>query len=216
MPTLPMSCSGADLNSSSMFAGVQNAPGGTETEGYDLTVNYRFDTEYGKFNINWDTAYMSYFGDVGQPDFLEELPDGSVSNGNLVGRLFDRTLLYNRIKSNITSTWQYGDWGATLGARYLSAVDEDCSVVVIFGQPELCSNPGGSPQFPDGENTLDEVWYFDVQASWDAPWNARIAAGIRNVGDEDPPISYSNFANSFDPNYDIPGRFWYVQYTQKF
>ena len=25
-----------------------------------------------------------------------------------------------------------------------------------------------------------------------------------------------NFANSFDPNYDIPGRYWYMQYTQRF
>ena len=199
-----------------LFAGIQNLPGGTETEGYDLTVNYRFDTEWGKFNINWDTAYVSYFGDVGQPDFNEVLPDGSISNGNVVGRLFDRTLIFNRIKSNITATWQYGDWGATLGTRYFSAVDENCDVVVLFGRPELCSNPGGSPQFPDGENRLDETWYFDTQVSWDAPWNARIAAGIRNLADEDPPISFSNFANSFDPNYDIPGRFWYVQYMQKF
>ena len=55
-----------------------------------------------------------------------------------------------------------------------------------------------------------------MQATWDTPWNSRIAAGIRNLTDEDPPLSYANFANTFDPSYDIPGRFWYVQYTQRF
>ena len=47
-------------------------------------------------------------------------------------------------------------------------------------------------------------------------WNARIAGGIRNMFDEDPPVAFSAFANSFDPQYDVPGRFWYVNYTQKF
>jgi iron complex outermembrane recepter protein len=29
-------------------------------------------------------------------------------------------------------------------------------------------------------------------------------------------VSYSTFANSFDPQYDVPGRFMYLQYNQKF
>jgi iron complex outermembrane receptor protein len=36
------------------------------------------------------------------------------------------------------------------------------------------------------------------------------------VLDEDPPLVYSVNANTVDPQYDIPGRFWYVQFTQKF
>jgi iron complex outermembrane receptor protein len=98
----------------------------------------------------------------------------------------------------------------------MSAIDEDCSLPVFFGNPGLCSNPDGSPQFPDGENVIDDVWYFDLQGTWDAPWNGRVTAGVRNLFDEDPPVSYSTFANSFDPSYDIPGRFWYMQYSQKF
>jgi iron complex outermembrane recepter protein len=199
-----------------LFAGAGNLPGGTETEGYDLTVNYRFDTEFGKFNINWDTAYVSYYGDVGQPEFNEVLPNGDISFGNLAGVSFDRGLQFHRIKSAITTNWQYGDWGATLGFRYLSDLDEDCSLPVFFGRPELCSNQNGSPQFVDGENNIDDTWYTDLQATWDTPWNSRIAAGIRNLTDEDPPEAYNTFANTFHPEYDIPGRFWYVQYTQRF
>ena len=199
-----------------LFAGSQNLSGGTETEGYDLTVNYRFDTEFGKFNINWDTAYVSYFGDVGQPEFGDILANGDTSAGNLVGTSFDRGSQFHRIKSQITTNWQLGDWGATLGFRYLSDMDEDCSLPAFFGRPELCSNINGSPLNPDGENNIDDTWYTDAQVTWDTPWNSRIAAGIRNLTDEDPPEAYNTFANTFHPEYDIPGRFWYVQYTQRF
>ena len=201
-----------------LFSGTQNLIGGVETEGYDLTVDYKFDTEFGKFRINWDTAYLSYYGDVGQPDAGDTLSDGTISGGNFSGTSFDRLNLYSRIKSNVTTNWQLGDWSANLTARYISGADEDCSLPVIFGQPELCSDPDvEDPQFGGAPtNHFDNTWYFDAQVSWDSPWNARITGGIRNLFDEDPPVSFSNFANSFDPNYDVPGRFWYVQYNQKF
>ena len=163
-----------------LFSGTQNLPGGVETEGYDFTVDYKFDTEFGKFRINWDTAYLSYYGDVGQPE-----------GSNVSGTSFDRGNLFSRIKSNITTNWQLGDWSANLTARYISGADEDCSVPVIFGRPELCSSPDvEDPQFGGAPtNHYDDVWYFDTQVSWDSPWNARITGGVRNLFDEDPPLS---------------------------
>ncbi len=40
--------------------------------------------------------------------------------------------------------------------------------------------------------------------------------GVNNAFDRDPPLSYTTFANSFDPQYEIPGRFFYMRYNQKF
>nr|MBP8177111.1 TonB-dependent receptor [Xanthomonadales bacterium] len=65
-------------------------------------------------------------------------------------------------------------------------------------------------------NSLGSTLYTDVQATWNTPWNGRITAGINNLFDEDPPVSYSTFINNFDPAYDIPGRFWYLRYAQQF
>ncbi len=208
-----------------IFAGVRNTPGGTEVEGYDFTVSYRFDTDWGKFNVNWDNAYLSYFGDVGQPEFGELNSDGNASLGNTAGLLFGplRFPIW-RLRSNLTTTWQSGDWGATLGMRYYSDLDEDCSLVVAtatgLGTPqriaELCDVPNGTPQWPVSERTVDDALYWDLQGTWDTPWNSRVTAGVRNLTDEEPPFSASAFANSYDPAYDIPGRFVYVQYTQRF
>ena len=198
-----------------IFAGLSNTAGGLEVEGYDFTVDWRWDTEFGRWRVNWDSAYMTYYGDVGQAE-----------GDNTVGLLFGAARIpVWRLRSNITLSWQRGDFGASLGARYFSPLDEDCTAAeataiglnargIATAMP--CSRPEGSPQWPVAENRVDDVWYFDLRGSWDAPWNARISAGVRNLLDEEPPVAYSAFANSFDPQYDIPGRFWYVQYTQRF
>lgn len=63
---------------------------------------------------------------------------------------------------------------------------------------------------------LGGTTYHDVSGYWNAPWNARITLGINNIGDKNPPVSFTTFANSFDPQYEVPGRFYYLQYNQRF
>lgn len=123
---------------------------------------------------------------------------------------------FDRIRARFTAEWQHGNWGASAVARYLSALDEDCALPVRFGRPGLCSDPEGSPQFRDGENRLAATWTFDLQARWDAPWNAQLSAGVRNLFDEDAPLAYSAFDSTTDPQYELPGRFFYLGYEQRF
>jgi iron complex outermembrane receptor protein len=63
---------------------------------------------------------------------------------------------------------------------------------------------------------MDAAIYNDVSVYWSSPWNAKVALGVNNIFDEDPPFSATTFANSFDPQYEVPGRFYYMRYTQKF
>ena len=58
--------------------------------------------------------------------------------------------------------------------------------------------------------------YNDANVTWAAPWNARVTVGVNNIFDRDPPRSASTFANSFDPQYELPGRFLFMRYSQKF
>jgi hypothetical protein len=121
-----------------LFAGAQNLPGGLETEGYDFTATYKMETEYGKFTFNWDSTYVAYFGELGQPDRLDELSDGTLAGGNTTGTylVFDPRW---RVRSNLTSNWSFGDWGATIGMRYYSGIDEPCVVPDEF--LDLCTDP---------------------------------------------------------------------------
>ncbi|MGH7747369.1 MAG: hypothetical protein ACREQ5_21815, partial [Candidatus Dormibacteria bacterium] len=82
----------------------------------------------------------------------------------------------------------------------------------------LCSNPDrmidGNPA---PQNRVGSVTYVDLEGSWDAPWKGRFTLGLRNAFDRNPPIAYSyGRLNSFFPDYDVPGRFWYRSYRQKF
>ncbi len=209
----------ADGTIAALLTNNQNLPDGTETEGYDLSLNYRWDSRWGQFNANWDNAYVSYYGDVGQPE-----------GGNVSGEYFGTTFAIWRWKSNLNLDWEHADWGARVGFRYLSALDEDCTAAANLarllgdaGSPTAnpCSDPdrfveiGGVSTYAP-VNSLGSTLYTDVQATWNTPWNGRITAGINNLFDEDPPVSYSTFINNFDPAYDIPGRFWYLRYAQQF
>lgn len=196
--------------------------GTIETEGWDLTVSYRLpEFSFGQFSLVWDNAYTSNY-DVRA--FANSVPD------NTVGEYTDRNNQW-RLRSNFNLRWELGDFGASYGLRYYSRQDEEiCGVSGLPGGQFdfLCNdsdgvsfipNPG-STGAPDGvfdfSNKLGGTTYHDLQVSWNAPWNAKIGVGVNNFTDKDPPVSTLAFANSFDPQYEVPGRFYYLQYTQRF
>ncbi|MCW6028328.1 iron complex outermembrane receptor protein [Stenotrophomonas rhizophila] len=100
---------------------------------------------------------------------------------------------YWRLRGNLTTDWTYGDFSASWMIRYRSGLTEDVS-----------------------EGTLESITYHDLQLSYNLPWNATVRVGANNIFAKDPPVTLDAFANSFDPQYDIPGRYMYMQYTQRF
>ncbi|MBJ6983538.1 TonB-dependent receptor [Luteimonas sp. MC1750] len=185
--------------------GVRNS-GYAETEGYDLDVNYALTTDYGRFSARWATTYVSLYETKSTND-ADEVP----SQANGFGGTF-------RVRSNLNLSWNYNDFGVTWGMRYNSGTKESCAG---FGDGAHCSLP--DYQAPDTlgavvpQNEVGSATFNDLQFSWNAPWNARIAVGANNVLDKDPPIYYTqpNSGFAFYGGHDI-GRFIYARYTQKF
>ncbi len=170
-----------------------------EVEGYDFQVTYAMpETAWGKFSFQWDNTYTTentLFGTVGE------------YNGTPAWRL----------RSNITTSWQKGDWDANWAVRYYSALDEDCPFnsqgYFDYGitPTQLCNSQGGA------ENRIGSRVYHDVQVGFKTPWNGKVSLGARNLFGKDPPITRNSFAHSFDGAYDLPGGgFFYLQYNQKF
>ena len=59
--------------------------------------------------------------------------------------------------------------------------------------------------------------YHDVSLGYAVNDNLRITLGVNNLFDTDPEVSYSTFANSFDPSmYEIPGQFFYTRLNVNF
>ncbi len=179
-------------------------------EGYDLTSSYKFDTQWGKFRINNALAYTTH--SQFQPEKGADFDDAT---GEQAG-----TATW-RIRDQFSVNWQMGDWDATWGVRYFSGLEEDCSPNLINADDaEYCNRIVDSG--PDGSNgdgifnDIPTITYNDFQVGWNSPWDGRITAGLRNAFNKQPPPSATTFANGFPNSYDIPGRFWYVSYHQKF
>jgi iron complex outermembrane receptor protein len=176
-------------------------------EGYDLTIRYGLDSRFGRFEVTSDSNYVAR---------LEtEVPRGAPRRST-VGNYLPNEPSW-RLRSNLDLAWRRGDFGASVAVRWYSALDEGCSVAGPVLRA-LCSDPDRrTVTFQGvGENRIPSHATVDLAASWSAPWNATLRAGLRNALDRDPPLSRSTFANSFDPAYPLPGRFWWVAWTQAF
>lgn len=178
-----------------------------KVEGYDFQVSYAMpETAWGKFSFQWDNSYVTentLFGTVGE--YANSAPTW-------------------RLRSNITTTWQKGDWDATWAMRYYSALDEDCTGyqnLFEYGitPQEVCpidiNDSNGN--YLRSENRIGSRIYHDLQVGFKTPWNGKVAVGARNLFGKEPPYTFGSFAHSFDGAYDLPGGgYFYLQYNQKF
>jgi iron complex outermembrane receptor protein len=182
-----------------------------EARGIDFGIGYLWDAgDWGTFRFKYDHTHTltSEANGVDSVGFYQGAPSFE-----------DRGVL--------TVDWSKGDWGATWTARYLSdQVEYNCFINTATGDviPFLNAKCGGdAPIVGDGvgfdlhPNHTGQVVYHDLQVTWKAPWDARIAIGARNAFGKEPPILYNSFAHSFDASYDLPGgAYWYAQYRQDF
>lgn len=224
----PVACSHITRNPDGTLAHVdainRNLPGGIETEGWDFTLSWKQATRLGDFSLRWDSAYVDYWGDIGKHQRGSQLPDGSLAQGNVAGTNSNLYGVVWRLRSVTTLAWQRGNWSASVTGRYFSSIDEGCFNVVRVARRVrdsslrgLCSDPDHTfEDEPDPRNLVGAVTYVDLEANWRAPWQGTFTVGVRNAFDRDPPVAYSANANSFFADYDIPGRFFYASYRQKF
>lgn len=185
-----------------MQRALQNL-GATEVEGFDLTVRYNLpETNWGSFGFLWDTVYMSSYRTKATPD--SDWGDSEVG-------LYSQSSPIWRIRSNLSATWKLGDFGATWTTRYFSGMYESCAYATICSDPDRRIESGAAPR-----NRLAATTYHDVQVRYNTPWNSTVSLGVNNVFKKEPPVSGRAFANSFDYQYDTPGRYMYMEYNQKF
>jgi outer membrane receptor protein involved in Fe transport len=187
--------------------------GGQTTKGFDLELAYNFETDFGDFKFRIDGTYVD-----DRSVIIEDPVSGTSTPFREAGRAFDRDVV-PRIRSNISLNWVNGDWTANYLIRHIGHTMETCSIGSAGGvdlNDVLCSDPNSGP---DGEdfNELGAMGYHDVSVGYFINDNLRVTAGINNLLDQDPPVSFTTFANSFDPSmYEVPGQFGYVRFNMTF
>lgn len=176
-------------------------------KGFDWSVEYRFATDYGQFDISHDGSYVDE-----NTAFIEDQVSGDIEEVKYAGRAYDGFVL-PRVRSNTQLTWTQDDISVNWIARFIKGTDENCNISADLND-ELCSTPLDDGSY---DNHLGSTTYHDVQAIYSFNDNLRFTVGINNLFDKDPAVSYSAFANSFDPTmYEIPGRFPYLRVSMDF
>ncbi|MBN4971633.1 TonB-dependent receptor [Stenotrophomonas maltophilia] len=174
-----------------------------KVEGWDLGILYKLpETSIGQFTITLDGTYLSKWD-------TKSTQDAPIEGRQ--GRYLDQDP-YWRIRSNLYVDWSYGDFGVNYGIRYKSGMTEPCPFDPVK-EPETfayCSDGA------KGTNHIGATTYHDIQFRYNTPWKGTIMVGLNNAWDKSPPVSYYTSYNMFDPQYDLPGRYMYMQYKQKF
>ncbi len=202
--------------------------------------------DWGTLTTRFDNTYVNYFGDIDKPERGELNRDGDISGGNLVGTLpagSSAGAPRHRLRSNLSLVWSIEDFTVSTTLEYRSRINESCNNVVNTANAlgavdanfralrDLCSDPDRvidlysfvpgtstvrATPGPSPRNSLGGTTYTHLQGSWKSPWDATVTLGVRNLFEKDPPFSSDAFANSYDAQYLIPGRFFYMNYIQRF
>ncbi len=196
-------CQGIHRNATGNIDGFNNTlrnVGRIDTSGYDFSINWRLpETGWGRFSDNFGTTYVSRYSQQNSPGQYDpkavgvEVTDSGIARWRAVNDL----------------TWSRGAWSADWRMRYMSGLTEDCAGATGF---PICNGPNNT-------HYLGAVTYHDVRATWRVPvaMNLVLSAGINNLFAKDPPVCLSCSLNGYDAsNYDLPGRFVYMQAGLKF
>ena len=168
--------------------------GAMRLQGLDVEGHYRAPAQaWGRLTFNLSgTYYLKY--DVQNPDRSYR---GIV--GTAVGTA--TTGVIPRWKHYASLTWDLGPWSATLAQTYQTSYTDQ--------NRDLEGNP----------RTVGSLSLWDLQGSYTGFRNWKLALGVKNLFDRDPPASnqLTSFLAGFDPSYYDPrGRFVYASVTYKF
>lgn len=176
--------------------------GQIKTDGFDFTARTNFDLgNFGRLRNQLMATYVadqhtnqnpSYVGQPGAPRIRAGLQN--------VWSISDFEVSWNINYIHHTHSWTYRDWIGDTRNGYSGSFEEYAEGLVGKTMPSYTSH--------------------DIQVSYNAPWDATIALGVRNAFDRDPSLDYLYLAygaDSVDTDvYDVWGRVPYFRYTQRF
>lgn len=178
--------------------------GETKVEGVDADLRVRFDAGgIGTFAASIVGTYFTKY-DIQNPDGTFDSVVGEVTpivNGS--GGVVPRWHHY------LTLGWTHDIWEVTLTQSFQAAYDD------LPGNFQDTEAPGFQVR------EVGSYLTHDVQAAFTGIDRLRVALGVRNVADRDPPYTNAGgqnfFQSGYDPGYADPrGRFYYASLTYSF
>ncbi len=174
--------------------------GAIKNDGIDLAVRYAIPSRVGRFGLRFDATWLHRF-DVTRAD-------GTILHGR---GTYDWGV-NPALKFVAGATWALSGLNVAVNTRYLGGFRE-------------CGDDG---IFPGQDCSVDATWHRRVHAynSWDlyasygfgnSLGKTTFAAGVNNVFNTPPPLIYSSFWPTSDPQtYDFIGRYLYARVMHRF
>ncbi|HYC05043.1 MAG TPA: TonB-dependent receptor [Azospirillaceae bacterium] len=167
-----------------------------KTSGIDFGVNYGVPTAFG--GPEWlgetlDVSLSVTWVDSYELDQIEYI--GTAGAYNISATLPEW-------KANVRLGYDLGPVRLTWNTQWIDKLD----------------NQGNIPAFEDGGYTgVRDAWYHDVSARVTVSDMVELSAGVKNLGDNKPPIFDNSPDGNTDPNtYDVVGRTYFVGASFKF
>ena len=174
--------------------------GEIETDGVDLKLGYRWDNDWGRFNIIVDYTHVNQYKLIGIPGLERGLVDtgvfdaaGTTGNGIHVRSLPDN-------KGDITFNWQRGGHGITLINRHVGSYRD-----LAY---DLTYNSGNDLVKSLVRNKIDSYQTWDLQYRYTHDWanqslgSTTFTLGVLDLLDEDLPYRENPPTLGFGLNYD--------------
>ncbi|MEN5207168.1 TonB-dependent receptor [Stenotrophomonas terrae] len=176
--------------------------GTINTSGWDFNAHWLLpETGWGQLGFDWKATWVTRYeliNESGQPE--PKGPGIEVSDSAIP-----------EWSSTFTTNWDYQNWNVNWTMRYIDRLRESCAGANGFA---ICTDSVAD------QHWLGATTYHDAQISWrtDA-WmkGVKLAVGVNNVFDKNPPICLSCTLNGYDPGtYDLPGRYTYAKLSLDF
>lgn len=188
--------------------GAINA-GEITADGVDLKIGYRWDHDWGRFNLGLDYTFVNQYKLANVPGLDNGLLDigvydaaGTTGDGNLVRSLPDH-------KGNVTANWSRGNHNFTAITRYIGSY-KDLTARLRFAD----SNPFVKALLSE---TIDSYATLDLQYRYSHTWanasmgTTAITVGILDVLNADLPYRETGSLNYDASVFDGRGRRVYVR-----
>jgi iron complex outermembrane receptor protein len=184
------------------------------TDGIDLSANYERPIEnLGKFSLFGNANLTLNFEEQaapGQPYYHYE-GQWTANFGTAQGLIPDYRL-------NAGLTWEFHDFVYTILGHYIPGVEDLGFLHPAAGQDTQGYTINGKPWHVSSYYTIDMQLAYNFTEKWGRFLrDTRLAIGVNNITDEDPPIIPSALEDNTDKGtYDILGRFIYLEISKRF
>ncbi len=185
-----------------------------DISGIDFSLTYDFETSIGDFEFTANAAHLTKFEQVADPISAllvaaQESGNPAVPADRVISNVGDLMQENGRPewRGKTSLNWKHNQWRAGISANYVSDVFDTSTTATVDGEVLL---------LPVDSFTTVDVYTAYKFAEGDALEGLYLKFGIRNIGDEEPPLADELAHGYFGSLHTNKGRYVYLNLSKNF